>query len=443
MTRDVSRCDHAGMEMDEVVEIQPPMLLGNPNYFGTLAAVRSLGRAGVKVVTIAPSRVSRAGSSRHVAEHLRCPPVEDTCAWVEWLSQIGRTGPRRVIYATSDAVSFALARYREEIGANFALYQPDLDTIMRIFDKGQLIENARATGIDTPDTWFPKSAEEAAKIAREEGGKFLIKPRSQLAQRTKLKGTIAEAHGSQLSFLFDSYVGDIAFESEFARKNPESLLPLLQRYYPAANNSVYSLSGFREQTTGELIIRGAKKVLQHPPQIGAGLCFEDAPVHPVLADQTARLCKHIGYYGAFELEFIIFDDKAMLIDFNGRFYHQLAFDIARGMDLPVLVYAAALGDQVWVDNLMARSKTEEYERVAGFCDRFRLSTRINMQRMLGRMRGQEAQQWRAWSRGSKGKIIDAVADPDDSMPMFVDIAQQFLDVARHPRAFVRQFGLAQ
>src|SRR5262249_28754030 len=122
---------------------------------------------------------------------------------------------------------------------------------------------------------------------------------------------------------------------------------------------------------------------------------------------------------------------------------QLAFDIGRGMDLPVLVYSAALGDLARVDDLMAQSKAAEHERVTGFCDRFRLATRINMQRMFGKMRSPEAQRWRAWSRGSEGKIIDAVADPGDSMPLFVDVAQQLYAAARHPRAFIRQFALAQ
>jgi hypothetical protein len=47
------------------------------------------------------------------------------------------------------------------------------------------------------------------------------------------------------------------------------------------------------------------------------------------------LCERIGYYGAFELEFVVTQGRMLLIDFNGRFYNQLAF----GMDLPKLVYA--------------------------------------------------------------------------------------------------------
>ena len=128
------------------------ILLGDANYYGTLAAVRSLGRAGVKVVTMDPSIISAGRYSRYTSQHLRCPAFEESSVWAEWLLKRARVGPRRAIYATSDAVSFALAHYRDKLSADFELYQPGLDTIMSILDKGCLMQNAQALGIETPST---------------------------------------------------------------------------------------------------------------------------------------------------------------------------------------------------------------------------------------------------------------------------------------------------
>ena len=215
--------------------------------------MRSLGRAGVKVVTIDPSRVCRASSSRHVEQHfflgarrLKKPALGPNGS----RNSAARAPATPFMRPATRCRSPSLATAMRWAAAS-EFYQPGLDTIMRILDKGRLLQDARAIGIDTPDTWFPKTGEEAARLAKEAGGYFLIKPRSQLAQRTKSKGAVAEADGSRVRFLFDRYVSDIALESEFAKTNPESLLPLLQRYYPAANNSIYSLSGFREQTCGD------------------------------------------------------------------------------------------------------------------------------------------------------------------------------------------------
>jgi D-aspartate ligase len=419
------------------------ILLGNAGYYGTLAAVRSLGRAGVEVVTVDPSMICHSRYSRYTSQHLTCPPFEDSRAWAEWLLRRARIGPRQAIYATSDAVSFALARYRDELSSDFELCQPGLDTIMSILDKGLLMQHAQAVGIETPPTWFPQNSTEATKIAKDTGGAILIKPRSQLAQRTHAKGYVVQGRGLRVQSIFDSYIKDQSANTEFAKQYPATMIPLIQQYYPEAVENVYSLSGFREEVRGEIIMRASKKILQQPRRIGVGLCFEPAPVDPLLADQTKRLCERIGYFGVFELEFIFAEKKAMLIDFNGRFYHQIALDIARGMELPALAYAAATRNQAEVAKLMARGALARHDDVAGFCNRFGLAMMVKMQRMLRTLSRKEAARWLSWSQGSHGTIVDAIKDPQDTLPAFVDVGQYLLHALRHPRDFVRRYAPAE
>jgi D-aspartate ligase len=271
----------------------------------------------------------------------------------------------------------------------------------------------------------------------------LIKPRSQLAQRTKNKGYVVESRGLSVESIFDTYMKDQSTNSEFAKQCPGSMTPLIQRYYPQAAENVYSLSGFREKNGGGIIMRAARKILQQPRRIGVGLCFEPTLVDPILADQTKRLCERIGYYGVFELEFIFAEEKAMLIDFNGRFYNQIAFDIARGMELPALAYAAATRNQADVNQLMAHSNSGKHDDIAGFCNHFGLATMVKMQRISRTMSRKEAAHWLGWSRGSHGTMIDAVRDPHDALPAFVDLAQYLLHAMRHPRDFARQYGLVK
>ena len=338
-------------------------------------------------------------------------------------------------------MSFALARYRNELSADFELYQPGIQTIMSILDKGLLMQNAQAIGIQTPPTWFPNNSAEAAKIAKAVGGAVLIKPRSQLAQRTKTKGAVAQ--GDNVQSLFDAYMKDQSANTEFAKQYPEPMTPLIQQYYPEAVDNVYSLSGFREKIGGGIIMRASRKVLQEPRRIGTGLCFEPALVDPFLAEQTKRLCERIGYYGVFELEFIFSEGKAMLIDFNGRLYNQIAFDIARGMELPALAYAAATKNQADVTRLMEIGNSGKYGDVQGFCNSFGLNLMVRTQRLLQTMSSKQAARWLSWSRGSGGIMIDAVKDADDALPAVVDVAQYLLHALRHPRAFAKQYLLGR
>ena len=190
-----------------------------------------------------------------------------------------------------------------------------------------------------------------------------------------------------------------------------------------------------------MIMRAARKIAQQPRCTGIGLCFEPTVVDPLLADQARRLCERVGYFGIFELEFILAEGKAMLIDFNGRFYHQIAFDIARGMELPALAYAAATRNQAELARLMALGNSGSHDDVAGFCNHFVLTMIVKTQRIFRTMSRKDAARWLGWSQGLHGKIIDAVQDPYDALPTFAEVAQRLLHVIQHPRAFVRQYGL--
>jgi hypothetical protein len=66
---------------------------------------------------------------------------------------------------------------------------------------------------------------------------------------------------------------------------------------------------------------------------------------------------------------------------------------------------------------------------------------VRTQRILRTMSRKEAARWLSWSRGSHGTMIDAVKDPDDALPAVVAVSQYLLHCLRHPRAFVRQYGL--
>jgi len=414
------------------------MLLCNAGYYGTLAAIRSLGRSGVAVTTVDPAMLATGRYSRYTSSHLSCPPFEHTNQFAQWLLRLGKTGPRRVIYATSDAVSLALAAHRDELSEYFDLYQPDLPSTMRILDKGQLLEHSRAVGIDTPDTWLPTSRQEAERIIRQVGGTILVKPRSQLSVRTYTKGAVSGAGQEAVLARYDGIIGLGAHDPEFAKRFPEVVLPMLQRYHPEAMEAVYSLSGFRDITGKQITMLGARKVLQHPRRLGVGLCFEEAEVVPEIAVRAALLCERIGYYGAFELEYIMSGGRALLIDFNGRFYNQMAFDIKRGLDLPGLVHAAAVGDNSRVETLV--SNVAAHATNIAFCNEFGLTVMICMQRMTGAMSKQDAVRWQDWRRAPGRKVVDAVRDPYDRLPATIDAMQQIYMGIRHPRSFYRQFG---
>jgi predicted ATP-grasp superfamily ATP-dependent carboligase len=205
---------------------------------------------------------------------------------------------------------------------------------------------------------------------------------------------------------------------------------------------IYSLSGFRDRSGKHFVLRAANKVLQRPRRLGVGLCFEDAPVDRDLAVRLARMSESIGYFGVFEAEFIRDGDQSLLIDFNARFFNQMLMDIERGMDLPRMAYAAAVGDEAELSRLVATAEQSTgFENVA-FCNGFGLKATIGAQRFFRRISREDAAHWYEWSSAPGRKVVDAVADSDDPLPFVCDVAQQVVQYVRHPRAFIVQLGLS-
>jgi predicted ATP-grasp superfamily ATP-dependent carboligase len=418
-----------------------PMLLCNGTFYGTLAAARALGSEGVPITVADPSPMAPALWSRHVTRRLRCPTFEDTERFSEWLLGVGEREGRHVLYPTSDELSFTIALHKDALSQRFALYTPDLETTMRVLDKGKLNEHARAVGLEVPDTWLPEGDADLARIAREATGPLMIKPRTQVTFGVHSKGILASPGVDGLRAAYERFTrGEHEHGDALAGLFPEATQPMIQRYYTEAAAGIYSLTGFRDQAGKAFVTLAAKKVLQRPRRLGIGLCFEAVPVDAGLAAGVARLCDRIGYYGVFEMEFIQVEGRSLLIDMNPRFYSQLAFEVARGLRLPQIAYAAALGDRAEVARLVALPPPPDGASFA-YCNRFELGVQVRAQRLANSMTAGDAARWRRWLVTHEGHLVDAVADHTDRRPSALVVAMQLYKYFRHPRAFIRTIAL--
>jgi predicted ATP-grasp superfamily ATP-dependent carboligase len=393
----------------------------------------------VPVIVADCRRRATAFFSRYTARRLRCPPTDDAERLVEWLATLPRRegpGPY-VVYPTSDEIVVLLASHRAALSKHFVFYQPDLRTTWRVLDKKNLLEEARAAGLEVPDTWFPRDAGDARRVAREADGPLMIKPRTQVMLSHHSKGILVTdgADGSHLVREYDRFRRENAYAPWMVRTFPELTQPLVQRYHGDASQCVYSIAGFRDVSGRHLAMSGSVKVLQRPTGMGIGLCFESAAVAPDLARRTAQLLERLGYFGVFELEFLRDGERSMLIDMNPRFYNQLALDIARGLDLPKIAYEAALGDGAAVARLVAAHHGGDGPMV--FCNRIGLHMLLGAKRLFGRISREDATRWRRWARDPAKTVIDSVDAAGDPVPTLAEAASQVYECLRHPRGFLK------
>jgi D-aspartate ligase len=429
----------------------PDVLLTSADYLGTLAAVRSFGRAGVRCVVADGNRLGAASWSQFVARRLKCPPHAASEEFVEWLLAFGKTHPPHVLCATSDDSAWLYAKHRTELGQYFHMYLPSVEAVYAVLNKRRLYDVGQSVDVDLPRTWFPQSDADVQQVAQTARFPVLIKPLTQILHSTHAKGVIVDDPALLLKE-FTTMSREL-HGPELLAFDPTVVTPLVQEFQPEATQGIYSLSGFVDEFGTLFGVRGATKILQRPRRLGVGVCFERAEVKPALVDAIIRICRRVGYFGVFEVEFIHRDGKDLLIDFNPRFYGQMAFDIARGLPVPLMAYYAALGDGSALKQLADTAERQmNDDAVAVHCNRIEFEIMLRAQRLSGGFSAQDVKFWRSWYQEHRGRIVHPIFDKDDWKPFATEITRQLLDYVRHPRAFSRStmaravtlgFGLQQ
>ena len=140
-----------------------------------------------------------------------------------------------------------------------------------------------------------------------------------------------------------------------------------------------------------------------------------------------RLCAATGYFGVVEAEYVFRDGDWCLIDFNPRFYNELAMDVSRGLTLPLWSYQLALGEPL-------SPAAADHPQPTRWVDRW------NLELLLWRHRfGGDAQRassrWRRWLAEKRGRRVNAVFAWNDPLPLAVQMATSLLAAVRTPKWF--------
>jgi D-aspartate ligase len=415
-------------------EHRPPALLVDAMWYGTLAAARDLGAHGVEVTLASDSWVAPARWSRHVTRTVSCPSSKDAAAFVAWLLRFGAAHPGHFLYPTSDDVAWLIAAHSEALSRSFRLYTPPIESLVRLLDKGRLIEDARAVGLDVPPTSLPRNETEVEQSGRELAFPLYVKPRAQVLGRGLGKGVRVE----KLAALLPSWQvqrNAANYDAEVIDRVPDLRLPLIQS---CASNMerIYSVDGFIDET-GEIYASLASLELLHRPRASsAAIIIEHAETDPVIEQRLRRLFQTTGFCGVFDAEFIECGAHKQLIDINPRFYGHMAFEMDRGLHLPWLAYVAATRDREALKAEVEKAKAAHVARRA-YVHRLPTALLLAGQRLSGAMSGEDRFRWRRWISEYRGSITDPAHAVDDPAPRIAEVAMEAVAFMRHPRAYLR------
>jgi predicted ATP-grasp superfamily ATP-dependent carboligase len=264
---------------------------------------------------------------------------------------------------------------------------------------------------------------------------ILIKPRTQVHRANNDKGMVAHS-AAELVEKYRAFMSREHPEATDANL-PYANIPLLQHFVDVGSKGVLSVSGYVDETGELFVTRLARKIFQRSMPAGVGVCFESLPPNPALTDSVYRLCRELGFFGIFEVEFISLGDGWAVIDFNPRLFNQAGMDTQRGMPLPLMAYLDAAGRTAELREVVEDARRNDRDTPAVFYDRFTLWAILTARALTGRAAPNERAYWREWKRRNRAGTVYFVTDRNDPVPAAIHACSEIILGIKAIRRFIR------
>lgn len=307
------------------------VLDGNENQ--AVAAVRSLARAGHRVLVGADTSWSKAGWSRACAGRFAYPsPERDVGAFLAAVVAAVSAEPGALVLPMTEKTTLPLSRERDLVArAGGRLVLPDHASVVRAFDKQHTTELAHSLGVDVPATRTIANEDDVRQCAHALRFPLVVKPRSSqelVGDATRTTGAPLYArHEAELLGAWRTLAGRCrsALVQEFVEGTGVGYFALLDRGHVRA----------------EFAHRRIRDV--RPTGSGSSL-RESAPANARVRDAALAILHALDWHGVAMVEFRMRPDGTpTFIEVNGRFWNSLALAIHAGVDFPALVACLAEG----------------------------------------------------------------------------------------------------
>jgi D-aspartate ligase len=277
-----------------------------------LAAIRSLGRAGIRVLAV-DHRPSALGFRSRYAERFLSPdPFTDEGRFVNFVRALGEV----VVFPTHDDSLNAIAEYADDLEVLTPF--PAWDVLDRLQSKRVQLETAQAAGVDIPEldpSTFP----------------VIVKPDRPIEFKRRYKR--------------QAFRCETPADLEDALAKTEEFGAIVQEFVPGGDDTLYTVGSYLARDGKPLGVFCGRKLRQTPPGIGTCRVGEAVWV-PEVVDAALRLLAAFEYHGVSQVEFKrdARDGRFKLMEINPRLWQWHGLASACGVDLPRIAYADLVGE---------------------------------------------------------------------------------------------------
>jgi predicted ATP-grasp superfamily ATP-dependent carboligase len=302
------------------------VLDGNENQ--SVAAVRSLARAGHVVSVGADTKWSKAGWSRFCTDRFVYPaPQNDTGAFMSRIAEETARETGTFVLPMTERTTLPISHDRERIaavGGRFVL--PPHETVLQAFDKEYTTQLASSLGLCVPQTVTLTSDADVRHLAPQLPYPVVLKPRS---SEESVNGGGVRATGAPL------YARD---EQELVQAwsaiSRRCRVALAQEFVSGAGVGYFALLRH-----GDLCADFAHRRIRDVRPTGSGSAVrESIGASGVIREQGLAMLQALRWHGVAMVEFRMRPDGTLVfLEVNGRFWNSLALAVQAGVDFPALL----------------------------------------------------------------------------------------------------------
>lgn len=310
--------------------MEPTVFITDGHWRKSLAAVRSLGREGVRVVVGESTRLATAAFSRYCRKTTVYPsPLLRPEAFVAGLLDTLSRRPYQMLLPMEDETLRLVSEHRHEFSRLTYLLIPSPEKLNIARNKAEVIRLARHLGLPTPRTWFIEDTAQLRALSDRLPYPVVIKPRS--------------ASGA-LGVSYVETAGDLV--GQYLATHQRFPYPLIQERIPRGGAG-YGASFLMDDNHRVKAAFVHKRLREYPVSGGASTLRESVR-HDDIRDMARTLLKALDWVGVAMVEFKLDprDGIPKLMEINPRFWGSLSLAIAAGVNFPYLLYRMSRGEDI-------------------------------------------------------------------------------------------------
>src|SRR5690242_10369247 len=197
-----------------------------------LAAIRSLGRKGLRVLAVDNRPFALGFRSRYAEARIAPDPLDDEEGFIGALQAIADESDDEVlpVFPTHDEHLNSISRHADVLGERYRFPFPGWNVLGGIQSERHQLETADSIGFPIPRTLYPSSAGEARAAGEEVGFPLIVKPSANVGFR--------RSHKRQL------FRCETPAELERAYEAAAPYEPMVQELIPSGPDEMWTLGSY-------------------------------------------------------------------------------------------------------------------------------------------------------------------------------------------------------